>query len=117
MNMPKTLPPALRPNKRYVIFEIISEHPVEYSDFSSAVWASLLDFAGELGASDARIWLIANLYDDKRQRGIIKCSNISVETVRAALSLVQIISEHKCIVRVIGVTGTLKSAQDKYLVD
>jgi|SRR3989344_6956192 len=111
----KTLPPALRLQKRYVIFEAISEHPIEYKDLSESVWMSLLDFSGELGASDARIWMIMNLYDDKAQKGVIQCSIKSVETLRASLALIQIVSENKCIVKVLGVTGTLKSARDKYM--
>src|SRR3989344_8539724 len=111
----KTLPPALRSQKRYIIFEAISEHPIEYKDLSEAVWVSLLDFSGEIGASEARIWMITNLYDDKAQRGVIQCGSKSVEIVRAALSLIQIVSENKCIVKVLGVTGTLKSATDKYM--
>ncbi|MBI2579518.1 MAG: ribonuclease P protein component 2 [Candidatus Aenigmarchaeota archaeon] len=115
MDRPKTLPPSMRPKKRYIVFEVISEHPVEYGDLSNSVWSSLMDLTGEAGASDARIWFISNLYDDKRQVGIIKCGNGAVESVRASLSLVQIVSESKCIVKVLGVTGTLKSAGEKYL--
>ncbi len=114
---PKTLPPAMRLKKRYILFELISEHPVEYGDISDAVWTSLLDLSGEVGASDSRIWMIPDMYDDKRQAGVMKCSNTSVETVRAALSLVQIVSENRCIIRVLGVTGTLKSAKAKYIGD
>ena len=117
ISRPKTLPPAMRPKKRYILFEVISEHPVEYGDISDALWVSLLELSGEIGASESRIWMIPDMYDDKRQAGVIKCSNTSVENVRAALSLVQIISEKRCIIRVLGVTGTLKSAKAKYIGD
>ncbi len=111
----KTLPPTLRSQKRYIVFEAISEHPIEYKDLSEAVWMSLLDFSGEIGSSEARMWMITNLYDDKAQKGVIQCGSKSVEVVRAALALIQIVSENKCIVKVLGVTGTLKSARDQYL--
>lgn len=114
MDRPKTLPPSMRPKKRYIIFEVISEHPIEYNDLANAVWSSLMDLEGEAGASDSRMWFISNLYDDKRQMGIVKCGNSVVEAVRAAIALVQIVSENKCIVRVLGITGTLKSASEKY---
>lgn len=107
----------MRPKKRYILFEVFSEHPVEYGDISDAVWASLLDLAGEIGAAESRIWMIPDMYDDRKQAGVMKCSNTSVETVRASISLVQIVSENRCIIRVLGVTGTLKSAKAKYIGD
>lgn len=112
---PKLLPSSLRPQKRYIAFEIISESPVKYSEFISAVWASMFDFLGEIGSSEAKVWFVHNLYDDKAQRGIIKCTHDSVEKVRIVLSLVQVVGEIKSIIKILGVTGTIKSAKTKYL--
>lgn len=115
MSEPKLLPPTLRPTKRYIAFEIISDQPVQYSEFANAVWASLFNFLGELGSSEAKIWFIHNLYDDKTQKGLLKCTHDSVEKVRTVLSLIQIISETRVVVKIMGVTGTIKSARTKYL--
>jgi len=112
---PKKLPPSLRTKRRYIVFEIISEHPMEYSDFVNAVWASLLNFLGEATTSDARIWIIQNLYDLKNHRGVIRCKHDSVEQVRAALTLIQMVGETKAVIKILGVTGTIKSAKGKYL--
>jgi len=115
MDAPKILPPSLRSQKRYIVFEVISEQPVVYGDIVNAVWGSMLSFLGELGSSSAKVWFIHNIYDDKSQRGVIKCSHDSVEHVRSALSLIQIVGETKSIVKIVGVTGTIKSARAKYL--
>jgi len=115
MDAPKILPPSLRSQKRYIVFEVISEGPVAYADLTSAVWNSVLFFLGELDASSAKIWFIHNIYDEKAQRGVIKCAHDSVEHVRSAISMVQVIGEAKCIIKIIGVTGTIKSAKAKYL--
>ena len=117
MAEPKPLPPALREKKRYVIFEIISEKPIEYGDFVSSVWNSMLEFLGEYGAAEAKLWLIQNLYEEKSQKGVIKCGHEYVEKVRAFLSLIQIVGETKSIVSVLGVTGTIKSIKDKYIIE
>ncbi len=117
MAEPKLLPPSMRQNKRYIVFEIISETPVKYPDVVSAIWNSMLDFLGELQGSDARTWLIQNLYNDKMQAGVIKCSHTHVEHVRAVLSLIQVIGESRCVIRVLGVTGTIKSAEEKYIAE
>ena len=116
MAEPKHLPPILRDRKRYIIFEIISEQPVEFGDFVSSLWNAMLSFLGEYGTAESKIWLIQNLYDSKSQRGIIKCGHDAVERVRGSLSVIQIVGETKCIVKVLGVAGTIKSAEDKYLV-
>jgi ribonuclease P/MRP protein subunit POP5 len=115
MDAPKLLPPSLRSQKRYIVFEVISEQAVVYNEIVATIWNSMLSFLGELGSSSAKVWFIHNIYDDKNQRGVIKCSHDSVEHVRTALSLVQIIGETKCVVKIIGVTGTIKSAKAKYL--
>ncbi|MBI4019375.1 MAG: ribonuclease P protein component 2 [Candidatus Aenigmarchaeota archaeon] len=114
MNDPRMLPPSMRPKKRYIIFEIISESPVEFKDFSSMAWNSFLSTLGEAHAAEARIWIIPNLYDAKKQKGVIRCGNAYVEDIRAALAMLSIVGESRAIIRVVGVTGTIKSAKEKY---
>ncbi|MBI3190533.1 ribonuclease P protein component 2 [archaeon] len=115
MSSPKLLPPTMRPAKRYIAFEIISENPVQYSELVNTIWTSTMNFLGEFGSSELNMWFVHNLYDEKTQKGLIKCSHDSVEHVRVALSLIQIISESRVIVKIMGVTGTIKSARTKYL--
>jgi ribonuclease P/MRP protein subunit POP5 len=89
---------------------------VTYGDIIGAVWNSSLNFLGELGSSEARIWFVSGLYDEKLQRGVIRCRHDCVEKVRAVLSLVQMIGESRSILKIVGVTGTIKAAKNKYLV-
>ena len=115
MAEPKLLPPSLRSHKRYVIFEVISDTPVTYNDLVNAMWNSMLNFLGELESSKAMVWFIQNLYDEKNQKGVIKCRHDFVEGIRAILSLIQTVGETKVIIKILGVTGTIKSARNKYL--
>ncbi len=115
MSEPRILPPTMRPTKRYIAFEIISEKPVQYGDFANAVWVSMLNFLGELGSSQTMVWFVHNLYDEKTQKGLVKCAHDSVEKVRASLSLIHMIGETRAIIKIMGVTGTIKSARTKYL--
>lgn len=115
MAEPKLLPPSLRSHKRYVIFEVISEHPIIYNDLVNAIWNSMLNFLGEVESSEAMVWFIQNLYDEKNQKGVIKCRHDFVESIRAILSLIQTVGETKVIIKILGVTGTIKSARNKYL--
>jgi len=105
----------MRQQKRYIIAEVISESKITYGDLVSAIWNSALSFLGELGSSDARIWLVQNLYSENEQKFVIKCHHDHVEKVRAVLSLIQVVGETKATIRILGVTGTIKSAKTKYL--
>ena len=105
----------MRSQKRYIVFEVISENKITYNDLMNSVWNSMLSFLGEFGSSDAKIWIVQNLYNEKEQTCVIKWPHDYVEQVRAVLSLIQMIGESKATVRIIGVTGTIKSAKTKYL--
>ncbi|MFA4819339.1 MAG: Rpp14/Pop5 family protein [Candidatus Aenigmatarchaeota archaeon] len=115
MAEPKMLPPSMRPPKRYIVFEVISDQPIIYGELVNTIWTSTMEFLGELGGAEANIWFVHNTYDSKKQIGMIKCRHDNMEKVRTALSLISIISETKCIIKIIGVTGTIKSAKTKYL--
>ena len=112
---PKTLPPSMRDRGRYIVFEIISENPVEYQDFSDSLWNSITNFLGEFETADAQLRVLRNLYDSKSQRGIIKCRHDMIEQVRTSIAMISIIGESRAVVKVEGVTGTIKSARNKYL--
>jgi ribonuclease P/MRP protein subunit POP5 len=111
---PKILPPSMRSSKRYIVFKIISDEKISFADFGKAIWNSMLSYLGELKSAEAKIWIIQNLYNEEKQRGVIKCDHNSVEEVRTVLSLIQFVGESKVIFNVIGVTGTIKSAASKY---
>ena len=115
MTDPKQLPPTLRDIKRYVVFEIISDNHVTYKDVVEALWTSMSNFLGEMQASKAKIWVIQNLLDEKNKKGIIRCSHTYVEHTRVVLSLIQFIGESRATIKVLGVTGTIKSAKVKYM--
>ena len=115
MSEPKPLPPSLRMHSRYLVFEILSEEKISYSDMVSAIWNSMLSLLGELETADAKTWLIQNLYDESSQRGVIKCRHDFVEKMRVVLSLIHMISEKRVVINILGVTGTIKSAKNKYL--
>ena len=112
---PKILPPSLRSKTRYIVFEIISDSPIEYKDFIDALWNSTTHFLGELLTADSQLRVLRNLYDNKSQRGVIKCRHDMVEHVRTSLSMISIISEIRVVIKIDGVTGTIKSARNRYL--
>lgn len=112
---PKLLPPTLRMKERYIVFEVISEKPIEYSELTKTVWFSCLSFLGELKASELGFKFVKDLYNPEMQQGVIRCAHDAVEYVRVALMMVKKIGDVNALIRVMGVTGTIDAAKRKYL--
>ena len=109
-----TLPPTLRENARYLVFEIISKKDFDIAEAVDALWQSSLALFGETGASKFSLWVPYNLYDREKKRGIVKCAHTSVEEVRSAIAAIKQIGNEPAIVHVLGVTGTILSAKKKF---
>jgi len=92
----------------------MSEDKIQYNDLLNGLWHSILNFLGEFGASEAEIWIVRNLYDERKQSGMIRCSHRYLEKIRAALSLIERIGDTRVIIKVLGVSGTIKAAKMKY---
>jgi ribonuclease P/MRP protein subunit POP5 len=111
---PKPMPPSLRGRRRYIAYHVTSEEKILLQDLINSIWHSILNFLGEQGSSKADIWIAKNTYDDKRQMGLIRCSHLTVEHIRAALALIERIGDTRVVVKVLGVSGTIKAAKMKF---
>jgi len=107
----KTLLPSLREKKRYISFQIISEKGEEftYSDLESAVWNTTLDFLGEYGVSRTSVWLLKDCWNQKTQKGILRCNHKSVQEVIASLGLIDRLGDNRITFKVLKISGTIKS--------
>jgi len=104
----KILSSTLREKDRYISFKVISEESIIYSDLESSIWATLLEFYGELGVSQMSLRIVKNLYNEKEQIAVIKCNNKSVPKVIAGLGLVTRLGESRVIIKILKVSGTIK---------
>ena len=104
----KILPSSLRERKRYIKIKIISPEPISFSDFKAAVQNVFLDFYGELGFSELSLSFIRNSFDPKEQTCILRCNHRSVQKVIAALGLINRLGDVRILVKIIGVSGTIK---------
>lgn len=111
---PKPLPPSLRGRRRYIAYQVISESKFIFQDLSNSIWHSLLNLLGELGASKSDIWVARDIYDEIKQIGIIRCSHDNVEQVRTALSLIERIGDVRVVVKVLGISGSIKATKMKF---
>lgn len=112
MTKMKAILPSLREKKRYLAFEIISKKKIEkFSKVSEAFWQSSLSFIGEKEMARANIWLLPDMWNEAKQRGIIKINNKYLHEIKAALTLIKKINRQNIIVRSLGVSGILKKAK------
>lgn len=111
---PKPLPPSLRGRTRYIAYQVISEEKILLQDLINSFWHSVLNFLGEQGTAKADIWIAKDIYDEKRQMGLIRCSHLTVEHLRASLALMERIGDTRVVVKVLGVSGTIKAAKMKF---
>jgi len=111
---PSMLPPTLRPRIRYLAYEVISDSKVEFNDVLNAIWFSSLSLLGELGASDAQIRIIRDTWNANKQLGLMRVSHTAIEPVRAALAFANRIGDTPVIIRILGVSGSIKGARKKF---
>ncbi|MHC1635303.1 MAG: Rpp14/Pop5 family protein [Candidatus Methanospirareceae archaeon] len=97
----------LRDRKRYIVFEVVSEGSVEKRELLREIWNSIYSLYGERGASESKLWLVE--FDNNI--GILCCSHKKVEEVRAALACISMVNGMRVGIRVVRVSGTIKSAK------
>lgn len=106
----KQIPPAIQENSRYLSFGIHGEKK-ELGEVVEAVWNSALDYMGTKGVSDAKIWIIGNKFNRKKQEGIIKVKENKEDDLRAALTINNGF-EDKSFIKVKKTSGTLNSLEN-----
>ena len=109
----KPILPSLKEKKRYLSFEIISEHSFSADDVSKAAMDSILSLLGTLEAGKAGLMFLSDKYSNNS--GIIKTNHKFVDKVRTALALVSKIDGEDMLIRTRIVSGTLKKAISKYI--
>ncbi|WP_440944842.1 Rpp14/Pop5 family protein [Methanosarcina sp. T3] len=109
----KRLLPSLRAKKRYLAFELISEEPVGRSDIVREVISSASSLLGDVITSDCDIRVLGF----EAGKGIIQCSHTRVKETRAALATLTRINGKRATLHVLGASGTVKRATEKFLQD
>ena len=108
----KPLLPSLREKKRYVVFKIIGKN-IDRKKAEKEIYENLLKFLGEFGVAKANIKIIRNTW--KNNMGIIKVNVKHLNETKTSLGLIKKIDNKKVIVDVVGVSGILKKAKQKFL--
>ena len=112
----KALLPSMREKKRYIAFELISDKPeIKAQSVQKAVLQAVSAYLGKLGAAEAGVIMLKERYDEKKNKGILRCAHKYVDQVKAALAFRTEIDKAPVIFRTLGVSGIIKKAHAKYM--
>jgi ribonuclease P/MRP protein subunit POP5 len=105
--------PSTRGKKRYVVFRVISDQPVDYNAARDALWNSMSGWMGEGDLGKAGVRIIKNLWNRKEQAGFIQVSPKYVDAVKVSMGLIHQIGDQRVIFHSVRVSGTIKSGKEK----
>lgn len=106
----KTLP-TLRGKKRYIAFEIASEQEINRQQLLNEILNSIVSLFGDAGRSEIALQLLS--FDGKY--GIIRCAREKTRETRAALACINSIRGARVSILVLGISGTIKGATEKFI--
>ena len=92
---------------------VVSEQHLDERDVMDAVWKAVFELFGEYGASRTNVSLME--YDPQRNYAVVRCSHTALERVRASIASITEIDGKPAVIRVIGVSGTLRALRKKAL--
>jgi ribonuclease P/MRP protein subunit POP5 len=106
--------PSARYKKRYVVFEIRAEKNIVFSKAKCSIVNAILEYTGKFGLEKSKVYVIKNLYN--ANKGIFRINNKFMAEIRQILPLVDKIEKDKVKIEIIGVSGILKKAKNKFLI-
>jgi RNase P/RNase MRP subunit POP5 len=99
-----------------LVFEIISKSRInDFNAVSEQITAKSLEMIGQLGVARAGIQPLADCWNARLQRGIIKVGHRYTDELKASLAFIQKVNNEGVIFKSIGMSGILDKAKQKYL--
>ena len=96
---------------RYLAVRIHSDEPVEKEDFVREIWSSAYSLFGDLGVSKMNLKVVRYNYP----YAVVRCTHTSVKMLRAVLGCVKEVKNQEICLQVLGVSGTIKTAMEKFI--
>ena len=103
----------MRTKRRYLAFEIIGRIQLRKEGIQALMLRSHMRYAGEKSFNLSSPWLIS--YDEKNQRGIVRSDLAGVDDLRASMVLTEEVDGERLILRTLGVSGTLRACEDRFI--
>ena len=99
-----------RPRKRYIVYRIISEKALSYSDVEKMFKAAIRGLYGEAGLAESRIYLA--FHEPSSNTGVVRISADWRDRAIIAISLIRQWEGRKLLVVPLRTTGSIKRARE-----
>ena len=122
----KVLPPTLRKKHHYLILDILSEVEISKEELLNICWDACIRYWGENHSSNFNLWVMRHyLIEESIQNNeaifnyktVLRCGRSYCDDVRVALATLKRQNRKKIAINTIGVSGTVKSGIDKFIVE
>ena len=116
----KVLPPTLRKNNHYIVVDIYSQCELTKNEFISIVWDGCIRYFGECHTANFNLWIMRfqQIEHDSLNyyQVVIRCQRGFEDDLRVALTCVNNYKHNRISIITIGISGTIKSAVNKFFV-
>lgn len=104
--------PSLRERKRYLVYETISENPIEPKMAFKTIKKQFQLLFGSIGLSEAGLMFIKD--KASTTKGVIRVKHTYVNKLKMSLALIDQVEGEDALIHSVGVTGILKKT-GKYI--
>ena len=113
----KHLPKHLRPRWRYLAVELETwpDESIDRRAFQREVWYAGQNLLGDPGSADAQLQVVRFEFAAGTGEAIIKVRRGETKSARAAIACIDDIDGAAVGIRVRGISGTIRAAEEKYL--
>ena len=113
----KHLPKHLRPRWRYLAVELESwpDARVSRRAFQRELWYAAQNLLGDPGSADADLTVVRFDLEDGTGMALVRVRRGETDPARAALACIDEIDGHPVGIRVRGIAGTIRAAEENYL--
>ena len=113
----KHLPKHLRPRWRYLAIELESWPDARFGRraFQREVWYAAQNLLGDPGSADADLTVVGFSFSDGSGTALVRVRRGETDSARAAIACIDEIDGHPVGIRVSGISGTIRAAEENYL--
>jgi len=98
--------------RRYLALKVeCADSSLDYKMVFDAVWSAVLRLFGEVGASQAGLYLVR--FDKDTNHAVLRCSHKALPMVKAAIASITKIGNQPAAIHVLRVSGSLKALGKK----
>jgi ribonuclease P/MRP protein subunit POP5 len=111
------LPKHLQPRWRYLAVGVESwpDADLGRGAFQRELWYAAQNLLGDPGSADADLTVFDFEFGDGAGEAVVRVRRGHVDAARAALACVREVDGHPVGVRVVGVSGTVRACEERYL--